>query len=167
MSNPSESGGVFPNNRDPSPTSHSCFRDRAKTRKKNGREVLWKLISFASINWAAHFGSITASAAQGVSKLSSVHSAWVLPLSHHPLPVELRHHFFPKYFNLLIQFSSVQFSRSVVSYSLWPHEAQNARPPCPSPAPRIHSDSRPLSQWCHPAISSSVIPFSSCPQPLP
>ena len=64
-------------------------------------------------------------------------------------------------------FSSVQFSCSVVSNSLWPHESQHARPPCPSSTPGVHSDSRPLSQWCHPAISSSVIPFSSCPQSLP
>ena len=63
--------------------------------------------------------------------------------------------------------SSVQFSRSVVSDSLWPHESQHARPPCPSPTPRVHSDSRPSSQWCNPAISSSVVPFSSCPQSLP
>ena len=63
--------------------------------------------------------------------------------------------------------ASVQFSRSVVSDSLWPHESQHARPPCPSPTPRVHSDSCSLSQWCHPAISSSVIPFSSCPQSLP
>ena len=62
---------------------------------------------------------------------------------------------------------SVQFSRSVVSDSLWPHELQHARPPCPSPTPRVHSYSRPLSQWCHPAISSSVMPFSSCLQSLP
>ena len=62
------------------------------------------------------------------------------------------------------KFSSVQFSLSVVSDSLLPHESQHARPPCPSPTPGVHSDSRPLSQWCHPAISSSVIPFSSCPQ---
>ena len=62
---------------------------------------------------------------------------------------------------------SVQFSRSVVSYSLRPHESQHARPPCPSPTPGVHSDSYPSSQWCHPAISSSVIPFSSCPQSLP
>ena len=47
------------------------------------------------------------------------------------------------------------------------HESQHARPPCPSPTPRVHSDSCPLSQWCHPSISSSVVPFSSCPQPLP
>ena len=63
--------------------------------------------------------------------------------------------------------SSVQFSHSVVSYSLRPHESQHARAPCPSPTPRVHSDSSPSSQWCHPAISSSVVPFSSCPQSLP
>ena len=62
---------------------------------------------------------------------------------------------------------SIQFSHSVVSNSLWPHESQHARPPCPSPSPGVHPDSRPSSPWCHPAISSSVIPFSSCPQSLP
>ena len=62
---------------------------------------------------------------------------------------------------------SVQFSCSVVSDSLRPHESQHASPPCPSPAPKVHSNSCPSSQWCHPAISSSVIPFSSCPQSLP
>ena len=67
----------------------------------------------------------------------------------------------------LSQFSSVQFSHSVVSDSLQPHESQHARPPCPSPTPGVHSDSCSSSQWCHPAISSSVIPFSSCPQSLP
>ena len=61
--------------------------------------------------------------------------------------------------------ASVQFSHSVVSDSLWPHESQHARPPCPSPTPGVHSDSRPLSRWCHTAISSTVIPFSSCPSP--
>ena len=60
-----------------------------------------------------------------------------------------------------------QFSHSVVSDSLRPHESQHARPPCPSPIPGVHSDSCPSSQWCHPAISSSVVPFSSCPQSLP
>ena len=60
-----------------------------------------------------------------------------------------------------------QFSRLVVSNSLLPHVSQHTRPPCPSPTPGVHSDSRPSSQWCHPAISSSVIPFSSCPQSLP
>ena len=62
---------------------------------------------------------------------------------------------------------SVQFSRSVVSDSLWPHEPQHTRPPCPSPAPGVYSDSCPLSQWCHPTILSSVIPFSSCFQSFP
>ena len=61
---------------------------------------------------------------------------------------------------------SVQFSRSVVSDSLRPHESQHARSPCPSPTPRVHSDSLPSSQWCHPATSSSFVPFS-CPQSLP
>ena len=63
--------------------------------------------------------------------------------------------------------SSVQFSLSVVSDSMRPHELQHARPPCPSPAPRVYPNSCPSSQWCHPAISSSIIPFSSCPQSLP
>ena len=66
-----------------------------------------------------------------------------------------------------VQFSSVQFSHSVMSDSLRPHESQHARPPCPSPTPWVHTDSHPSSQWCHPAISSSVEPFSSCPQSLP
>ena len=67
----------------------------------------------------------------------------------------------------ILVFSSVQFSRSVVSDSLPPHELQHARPPCPSPTPGVHPNSCPLSWWCHPAISSSVVPFSSCPQSLP
>ena len=71
------------------------------------------------------------------------------------------------FFRSEIQFSSVQFSRSVVSDSLRPHELQHARPPCPSPTPGVHSDSSPSSQWCHPAISSSVVPFSSSPESLP
>ena len=63
--------------------------------------------------------------------------------------------------------NSVRFSCSVVSDFLRPHELQHARPPCPPPTPGVHSNSRPLSWWCHPAISSSVVPFSSCPQSLP
>ena len=68
---------------------------------------------------------------------------------------------------ILTQFRSVQFSRSVMSDSLRPHESQHARPPCPSPTPGVLSDSRPSSRWYHPAISSSVVPCSSCPQSLP
>ena len=71
------------------------------------------------------------------------------------------------FIHLQIQFSSVQFSRSVVSYSLRPQGLQHARPPCPSPIPRVYSNSRLLSRWCHPTILSSVIPFSSCPQYFP
>ena len=67
----------------------------------------------------------------------------------------------------VVQFSSVQFNHSVMSNSLWPHGPQHARPPCPSPTPRVYSNSCPLSWWCHPTISSSVVPFSSCPQSLP
>ena len=66
-----------------------------------------------------------------------------------------------------LSISSVQFSCAIVSDSLQPHELQHAKPPCPSPTPGIHSNSRPSSHWCHPATSSSVIPFSSCPQSLP
>ena len=68
---------------------------------------------------------------------------------------------------LTLQISSVQFSWSVMSNSLRPHESQHARPPCPSPTPGVYSNSCPSSRWCHPAISSSVVPFSSCPQSLP
>ena len=64
-------------------------------------------------------------------------------------------------------FSTVQFSRSVVSDSLWPHELQYARPPCPSLTAGVHPNPCSLSQWCHPTISSSVAPFSSCPQSFP
>ena len=67
----------------------------------------------------------------------------------------------------LASVSSVQFSHSVVSDSLRPHELQHARAPCLWPTPRVHSNSRLSSWWCHPAISSSVVPLSSCPQSLP
>ena len=63
-------------------------------------------------------------------------------------------------------FSSVQFSHSVVSDALQPHESQHARPPCPSPTPGVYPNSCLSIRWCHPAISSSVVPFSSCPQSL-
>ena len=61
----------------------------------------------------------------------------------------------------------IQFSHSVMSDSLRPHELQHTRPPCPPPTPRVHANSCPSSRWCHPAISSFVVPFSSCPQSLP
>ena len=64
--------------------------------------------------------------------------------------------FFYNAFIIFYRISSIQFSPSVVSYTLWPHEPQHARPPCPSPTPRVHSNSCPLSRWCHPTISSSV-----------
>ena len=62
--------------------------------------------------------------------------------------------------NILVLGLSVQFSHSVVSDFLWPHEPQHARPPCPSPTPRVHPNPCPLCRWCHPTISSSVVPFS-------
>ena len=74
------------------------------------------------------------------------------------------------FFNCIKEFwaqSSVQFICSVVSNSLQPHELQQARPPCPSPTPGVHPNPCPLSRWCHPTISSSVVPFSSCPQSFP
>ena len=74
---------------------------------------------------------------------------------------------FYKFWLYDIQFSSVQFFHSVVSDSLRPHESQHTRPPCPSPTPGVHPNPWQSSRWCHPAISSSVVPFSSCPQSLP
>ena len=73
---------------------------------------------------------------------------------------------FPTYVKCY-QFSSVQFSRSVMFDSLRPHELKHARPPCPSPTARVHSNPRPLCQWNHPTISSSVVPFFFCPQSFP
>ena len=70
-------------------------------------------------------------------------------------------------FQIYCQFNSVQFSHSVMSDSLQPHESQQASPPCPSPTPGVHPNPCPLCRWCHPTISSSVVPFSSCPQSLP
>ena len=89
-------------------------------------------------------------------KLNKQNLKELLFIKDYPLSLELEKHL-----------SSVQFSHSVLSDTLWPHESQHARPPCPSPTPGVHSDSHPSSQWCHPAISSSVVPFSSHPQSLP
>ena len=81
--------------------------------------------------------------------------------------MQVYHLFKPKMIDSLHLVLLVQFSHSVLSNALRPHESQHARLPCPSPNPGVHSDSRPSSKWCHPAISSSIVPFSSCPQPLP
>ena len=89
---------------------------------------------------------------------------WLLFLSIHFTHSLSYHLSNPDSYHLL---SSVQFSCSVVSDSLWPCESQHARPPCLSPTPGLYSNSCPSSWWCHLAISSSVIPFSSCPQSLP
>ena len=75
--------------------------------------------------------------------------------THNSLPHQYKHN------------SSVQFNLSVASDSLWPYGQQHTRPPCPSPTPRIYSNSRPSSRWCHSTISSSVVPFSSCLQSFP
>ena len=86
----------------------------------------------------------------------------------HHSPFQLIYPFFClTYFCYWFLISSVQFSCSVVSFPLWPHGLQHARLPCPSPAPGLYSNSCPLSQWCHPAISSSGIPFSTCLQSFP
>ena len=107
-----------------------------------GRQVFKP--SGIGVQWGLHIGE-----SEGYRiKISLLKGAW-------KISVALRQH------------SSVQFSRSVMSDSLRPHGSQHARPPCPSPTPGVNSNSCPLSQWCHPAISSSVVPFSSCPQSLP
>ena len=78
-----------------------------------------------------------------------------------------KHQFFDSPLVFIVPFSSVQFSHSIASDSLRPCESQHARPPCPSPTPRVHSNSWPSSRWCHPTISSSVALFSSCLQSFP
>ena len=80
---------------------------------------------------------------------------------------ELKGSTFQIFKSITISRASVQFSHSVVSNSLWPHELQHARPPYPSLTPRIYPNPCPLSQWCHPTISSADVPFSSCPQSFP
>ena len=81
--------------------------------------------------------------------------------------ITLHYIFLLIYLSPSVQFSSVQFSLSVVFNSLWPHEPQHTKPPCPSPTPRVYPNSCPSSWWCHPTISSSIVPFSSCPQSFP
>ena len=92
-------------------------------------------------------------------------------MHNHSLPLFLKYHLSIPYSVCnslhLHPMEVFQFSRSVVSDSLQPHESQLARPPCPSPTSGVHSNSHPSSRLCHPAISSSVVPLSSCPQSLP
>ena len=118
-----------------------CFIDYAKVFDCVDHSKLWKILKEMGI-WD-HFICFLRNlyAGQEVSKNSSVQFSSV-------------------------QFSSVQFSRSIMSHSLRPHELQHTRPLCPSPTSGVHSNSCPLSRWCHPGVSSSVVP-SSCPQSLP
>ena len=90
------------------------------------------------------------------------------PVLHHLLEFAQIHvHWVGDAIYMQFLFSSAQFSLSVMSDSLRPHGLQHARPPCPSSTPGAHSNSCPLSRWCHPTISSFVVPFSSCPQSFP
>ena len=100
--------------------------------------------------------------------LSVPDSIWLLKVSWHIWNRYTYNHvsILAQTYEISPKWPKVQFS-SVASDSLRPHESQYTRPPCPSPTPRVHSDSRPLRQWCYPAISSSIVPFSSCPQSLP
>ena len=104
-----------------------------------------------------------------ITRYPNIQSAWIIGINqlgwHICLKCVLNYFTYILQYNLCI--SSVQFSPSVIFDSLQPHELQHARPPCPSPTPGVHSDSRPSSWWCHPAMSSSGVPFSSCPQSLP
>ena len=120
----------------------------------------WKRGTFDPTSWVTHLASLLPN---GEVRGYGVRQTQVRILSA-PLPGCAN--FSLRIFICSAQFSSV-FSHSVVSNSLWPHGLQHARLPCPSPTPWVHSNSRPSSQWCHPAISSSVVPFSSCPQSLP
>ena len=136
---------------------------------------------------AACQASLSITNSRSLLKLTSIES--VMPSSHlilcrpllllPPIPPSVRvfsnestlHMRWPKYWSFMLAHKmslSVQFSSVTQSCpTLRPHESQHARPPCPSPTPGVHSDPRPSSWWCHPAISSSVVPFSSCPQSLP
>ena len=94
-----------------------------------------------------------------------MHKMWIIGLVWYCSPPSFIKN--SRVFKYLIRGKHYQFSRSVKSNSLRHHEPQHARPPCPSPTPGVHRNSCPLSQWCHPTISSSVIPFSSCLQSSP
>ena len=125
--------------------------------------------------WIQHIKTIPTYLFFSCTGLKSSGLSWVLCLGSHKAWIRasagmgsyleaVEEELLPSSFRL---FSSVQFSRSVMSDSWRPHEPQHARPPCPSPTPRVHPNPCPLSQWCHPSISSSVVPFSCCPQTFP
>ena len=108
---------------------------------KSWKMMLWKCCT----QYASKFGKL---------------STWLEKVSFHSNPKESQ-------WQRMFKFSSVQFSRSFVSDSLRPHGQQHARPPCPSPVPWVYSNSCPSSWWCHPNISSTVVPFTSCLQSFP
>ena len=120
----------------------------------------WKRGTFDPTSWVTHLASLLPN---GEVRGYGVRQTQVRILSA-PLPGCAN--FSLRIFICSVQFSSV-FSHSVVSNSLWPHGLQHARPPCLSPTPRVYPNSCPLSRWCHTTISSSVVPFSSCPQSFP
>ena len=137
----------------------------------------WTLLSSASWTVCPHRASLPSgqsamfpiSSGQGTNAqphLCSSFSCVTFPIPLPP-PTTIHQRGSTCEFLLSFLFSSVQFSRSVMSDSLRPHESQHARPPCPSPTPGVYSNPCPSSRWWHPAISSSVVPFSSCPQSLP
>ena len=123
-----------------------------------GSQGYWGTVHQCWLGRVARVGYFNQFASPNISKLLSPFVAPSLPLPH-PLC--------PQVCSLCLHLHSVQFSCSVVSDSLWPHGLQHTRPPCPPPTPRACSNSCPLSQWCHPTISSSVVPFSSWPHSFP
>ena len=96
-------------------------------------------------------------------KAASLFALFIITITWQPILLCFLGHITDNFFRV----DQYQFSHSVTSDSLRPHEPQHARPPCPSPTPGVHPNPCPLSQWCHPTISFSVIPFSSCPQSFP
>ena len=132
-------------------TKKSAFQIFFQLKKKTKTNFFWNWEMMPLGRWyrwllrRAHRPSIVVILHQG-------------PHNDHAMNIQVYHHSSKK---------TVQFSHSVMSNSLWPYESQHAKPPCPSPTPGVYPNLCPSSRWCHPAISSSVVPFSSCPQSLP
>ena len=135
--------------------------------------LLKDVIMIAVGYWGSIFQGIVVNCEGYPSETSYWRMRWPYYLSTNSFPTDRRMLSRYQYFLTLLglrsilAFSSVQFSHSVVSNSLQPHELQHTRPPCPSPTLGVHPNPWPLSRWCYPTISSSVIPFSSCPQSFP